>query len=126
MLVQLKNAQARGYAEAVLPFSKIKFEIAQILKNKNFVSEVEKRKKKTKKTEFDTLAIGLKYENGIGVINDIKLVSKPSRRMYAGKGDLKPIKSGYGIAVISTSKGIMAGDDAKKAGIGGEILFEIW
>jgi len=126
MLVQLKNAQARGHAEVVLPFSKIKFEIAQILKNKNFVSEVEKRKKKTKKNEFDTLAISLKYENSVGAINDIKLISKPSRRIYVGKGDLKPIKSGYGIAVISTSKGIMAGDDAKKAGIGGEIIFEIW
>ena len=72
------------------------------------------------------MAIGLKYENGAGAINDIKMISKPSRRMYVGKGELKPIKSGYGIAVISTSKGIMAGDDAKKAGIGGEILFEIW
>jgi small subunit ribosomal protein S8 len=125
MLVQLKNAQSRGYAEMVLPFSKIKFEIAQVLKNKNFVSEVEKRKKKTKKTEFDTLAVGLKYENGVGAISEIKLVSKPSRRMYAGKGELKQIKSGYGISVLSTSKGIMAGDDAKKAGVGGEVIFEI-
>lgn len=126
MLAQLKNAQARGYAEMVLPFSQMKFNIAQVLKNKNFVSEVEKRKKKTKKSEFDALAVKLKYENGVGAINDIKLVSKPSRRMYAGKRKLKSVKSGYGVSVVSTSKGIMAGDDARKAGVGGEVLFEIW
>lgn len=126
MLTQLKNAQARGHAEIILPFSKIKFDIAQILKNKNFVSEVEKRKKKTKKTEFNVLAVSLKYNEGVGVISNIKLISKPSRRMYAGKDDLKPVKSGYGIAVVSTSKGIMSGDDARKAGMGGEVLFEVW
>ncbi len=126
MLIQLKNAQARGHAEVVLPFSKIKFDIAQILKEKKFVSEVEKRKRKTKKSEFDTLAIVLKYENSIGSITGIKMVSKPSRRMYSGKGELRPIKNGYGISVVSTSKGIMTGSDAKKAGVGGEMLFEIW
>lgn len=126
MLVQLKNAQVRGYAEIVLPFSKIKFDIAKILKDKNFVSDVEKRKKKTKKSEFEVLALSLKYENGAGRIDGVKMISKPSRRMYAGKQDLKPVKNGYGISVISTPKGIMSGDDAKKAGVGGEVLFEIW
>ena len=126
MLTQIKNAQARGHAETVLPFSKIKFEIAQILKNKNFISEVEKKKKKTKKSEVGLLAIGLKYDNGTGAINGIKLISKPSRKVYAGKEKLKPVKSGYGISVVSTSKGIMAGDDARKAGVGGEVLFEVW
>ncbi|MBI2062757.1 MAG: 30S ribosomal protein S8 [Candidatus Yanofskybacteria bacterium] len=126
MLIQLKNAQARGYAEAVLPFSKIKFDIAQILKNKNFISTVEKKKKKTKKTEFDVLAIGLKYDNGVGVINEIKMVSKPSRRIYSGKKGMKKVKDGYGILIVSTSKGVMSGEDAKKAGLGGEVLFEIW
>lgn len=126
LLIQLKNAQARGHTEVVLPFSKMKFDIAQILKEKKFVSEVEKRKRKTKKSEFNTLAIILKYENGVGSITDIKMVSKPSRRMYFGKKELRPVKNGYGISVVSTSKGIMTGDDARKAEVGGEVLFEIW
>jgi small subunit ribosomal protein S8 len=126
MLSQLKNAQARGHAEVILPFSKIKFDIAEILKEKKFISEVEKRKRKTKKSEFDILAIILKYENGVGPITDMKMVSKPSRRMYSGKDKLQKVKNGYGISIISTSKGIMVGDDAKKAGVGGEVLFEIW
>ncbi|MBI2670221.1 MAG: 30S ribosomal protein S8 [Candidatus Yanofskybacteria bacterium] len=126
MLTQIKNAQARGKSEIVSPFSKIKFEIAGILKTKGFIAGVDKRKIKTKKSEFNMLAIELKYDNGVGAIKGIKLVSKPSRRMYAGKKDLKPVKNGYGISVISTSKGIMAGEDARKAELGGEVLFEVW
>jgi len=126
MLTQIKNAQARGKSEIVLPFSRIKFEIAGILKNKGFISNADKRKRKTKKSEFDMLAVELKYNDGAGAIEEIKLVSKPSRRMYAGKEDLKPVKNGYGISVVSTSKGIMTGEDARKAGLGGEVLFEVW
>ena len=126
MLTQIKNAQTRGKSEMVLPFSRIKFEIAGILKNKGFINNVDKRKRKTKKSEFDMLAVELKYKDSVGAIEGIKLISKPSRRMYAGKKDLRPVKSGYGISVVSTSKGIMAGEDARKAGLGGEILFEIW
>ena len=126
MLIQIKNAQARGKSEAVLPFSKIKFGIAGILKNKGFIGNVDKRKIKTKKSEFDTLAVELKYNDGVGAIDGIKLISKPSRRIYARKVDLKPVKNGYGISVVSTSKGIMTGEDARKTGLGGEVLFEIW
>jgi len=126
MLTQIRNAQARGYAETVLPYSKIKFEVAQILKNKGFIAEAEKKKRKTKKSEFNILAIGLKYNNGVSAVGGVKMVSRPSRRVYAGKEELKPIMSGFGISIVSTPKGIMTGDDAKKAGVGGEILFEIW
>lgn len=126
MLTQLKNAQARGQSEVVMPFSKIKFSIALILQEKGFVDVVEKKKKKTKKSEFDTLSIKLKYNDGVGAIDDVKLISKPSRKVYAGKDELKTVKSGYGISVISTSKGVMSGENAKKAGLGGEVLFEIW
>jgi len=121
MLVQLKNAQQAGREDVVVPFSKMKLEIAKVLKDKGFVAEVEKKTQKGKKVEHNILSI--KLNGGIGGIN---LVSKPSRKMYAGKSDLKLVRSGFGIAVVSTSKGIMAGEDAKKAGIGGEVLFEIW
>ena len=126
MLTQISNAQARGHADALVPFSKIKYGIAEILKKRGFVDEVAKKKKKIQKSELDFIEIRLKYTDGAGAISGFKMVSKPSRRMYAGKKELKPVKQGYGISVVSTPKGVMAGDEARKAGVGGEVLFEIW
>jgi len=126
MLTQIKNAQSRGKEEIVLPFSKMTLGIAEILKNKGFVGSVEKKIRKMKKSEINILGVELKYENGIGAIGGIKMISKPSRRVYAGKDDLKPVKNGYGISIISTSKGLMTGEEAKKTGIGGEIICEVW
>ena len=126
MLTQIKNAQSRGKEEIVLPFSKMTLGIAEILKNKGFVGSIEKKIRKMKKSEINILGVELKYENGIGAIGGIKMISKPSRRVYAGKDDLKPVKNGYGISIISTSKGLMTGEEAKKTGIGGEIICEVW
>lgn len=126
MLIQLKNAQSAGLESIAVPFSEIKLKISEILKDKGFIEDVEKKKRKAHKAEVDYLDINLKYEDGKGAINGIKLISKPSRRMYAGKNDLKQVKSGFGLSIISTPKGVMTGSDAKKAGVGGEIIFEIW
>ncbi len=104
------------------------FKIAQILKENNFVDDIENKKRKTKKSEIDYLSIRLKYgkEDGEPGMTGFKLISKPSRHMYVGAKEIKPIRSGYGIAVISTSKGIMSSKEARKQNLGGEILFEIW
>lgn len=126
MLTQIKNAQSRGREEVVLPFSKMLFGLAQILKKAGFVSGVDKNKKKSGRSELDVINIKLKYNNGAGAISNVKLISKPSRRIYAGKEDLKPVRDGYGISVVSTSRGLMTGDEARKAGIGGEVICEIW
>lgn len=126
MLTQLKNAQMRGRTEVDLPYSKMDFAVLEILKSKGFIAELDKKKKKAKKVELPYIWAKLQYKDGVGAINGLKLVSKSSRRMYAGKSELKPVKSGYGMAIISTSKGVMAGEDARKAGLGGEVLFEIW
>ncbi len=126
MLTQIKNAQSRGKEEVVLPFSKTTLGIAEILKNKGFIGSIEKKIRKMKKSEISILGVELKYESGVGAIGGIKMISKPSRRVYAGKGDLKPVKDGYGISIISTSRGLMTGDDARKARIGGEIICEVW
>jgi small subunit ribosomal protein S8 len=126
MLTQIKNAQSRGKEEVVLPFSKMTLGIAEILKNKGFVGSVEKKIRKMKKSEIGILGVELKYENGVGAISNIKLISKPSRRVYAGKDDLRPVRNGYGISIISTPKGLMTGDEARKMGIGGEIICEVW
>lgn len=124
MLIQLKNAQSAGLDNIAVPYSKIKLQIAELLKRKGFVEEVENKKRKSNKSEVPFLSIKLKPSGDS--ITGIKLISKPSRRIYAGKINLTPVKSGFGISVVSTPKGIMTGDEAKKAGTGGEVLFEIW
>lgn len=126
MLAQIRNAQAAGHESAVLPFSKIKFEIAKILRDRGFLAEVEKKKQKGLKTEFEILSLKLKYKEGKGVISGAKMVSKPSRRVYTKKNELRQIRSGYGLAIVSTPKGLTTADQARKSGVGGEILFEIW
>jgi small subunit ribosomal protein S8 len=126
MLVQIKNAQVVKKDHVLVPFSNFKFKIAQVLKESGFLKSVEKKKKKDVKSEHEYLSLELKYENNKGVITEFKIVSKPSRHMYTGVEDIKPIRSGYGIAVISTSKGVMSSKEARKQGLGGEILFEVW
>ncbi len=126
MLVQIKNAQAIGRQEVFVPFSQMKLSIASVLQREGYIAQVEKKQKKMKRAEVPILSLMLKYENGQGRINGLRLVSKPSRRMYAPKDSLQKVQNGFGISVISTSKGIMTGSEARKTGIGGEVLFEIW
>jgi len=126
MLIQIKNAQSARLENVAVPYSEIKFKIAEILAAKGFIESVEKKKRKAKKAEVAFISLKLKYNEGEDAIKGIKLISKPSRRMYAGKNDLKPVRSGYGLSVVTTPNGVMTGDDAKKAGVGGEVIFEIW
>ena len=126
MLIRIKNAQAVGKEQVSVPFSKIKLRIAQILKDRGFIGEVERRTKKGKKSEFEYISIELKYENKSPAISGFRMISKPSRHMYIGAGDIKPIRSGYGLGVISTSKGVMDSKEAKKQNLGGEMMFEVW
>ncbi len=126
MLVRIKNAQRVGHEEVVMPSSKMKFAIAQILEKTGYVSSLERRKKKTKKSEHELLAIVLKYSAGQPALSDMRMISKPSRRMYVNAKEIKPVRSGHGISIISTSKGVMSSRDAQKAGVGGEIICEIW
>ena len=122
MLIQIKNAQAVGKTEVMIPFSNLKFAIVTLLQKEGYVGNIEKKKKIAKKAEVPYLAVALKP----GAILGMRFISKPSRRMYAGKDGMKKVKSGYGISVVSTSRGIMTGAEAHKAGIGGEVIFEIW
>ncbi len=126
MLVQIKNAQAVGKTDVVIPFSNMKLAIATILQEEGFVGSVETKKSIVRKTELPFLHVALKYHDGIGAINGVRLVSKPSRRMYAHAHELQNIKSGFGISLVSTSQGVMTGTKARKLGVGGEVLFELW
>jgi small subunit ribosomal protein S8 len=126
ILTQIKNAQSRGQEEVILPFSKMAFDIVRILEDEGFVGGVEKKTRRAKKSELDILSVKLKYNEGVGAIDGVKLVSKPSRRVYAGKDGLRSAEREHGISVVSTSKGLMTGDEARKMGIGGEIICEVW
>lgn len=126
MLTRIKNAQLVKAERVVVPSSKIKFQIAMILQQSGFLADIEKKKKKAYKSEHEYLDLGLRYDNGLSAIGGIKIVSKPSRHLYTSAKDLRPVRSGHGVAVLSTSKGVMTSKEARKAGVGGEILFEIW
>lgn len=123
LLIKIKNAQAVKKEIAKSAYSKMDERILEILLSKEYISGFEKKGKGAKRV-FD---IQLKYdENNDGAIAGIKFVSKPSRKIYLGYKDIKPIKSGYGFMVISTPEGVLPGGEAKKKKVGGELLFEIW
>ena len=109
-----------------MPMSKAKFKVAEILKEAGFLTNVEKKTKKGRKSEHEYIVIQLKYKDGYEGLNGVKIISKPSRRIYIGAKDIKPVRSGHGISVLSTPKGIMSSGEAKKQNVGGELLFEVW
>lgn len=122
MLNRIRNAQAVQKESVEAPFSQIKYAIAKILEQKGLVKNVEFRGKKTKKT----IVMDLRYKDNSPVITAVKRISKPGQRVYSSAHDLKRVKGGHGIAILSTSKGLMTDRDAKKEGVGGEVLCEIW
>ena len=126
MLTRIRNAQAVRKERVFVPFSKVKMQIATILSQAGYVDTIERRKRKGPKSEHEFLDIGLKYDGILGAISGLKLVSKPSRRMYTSAKNIKPVRSGYGLSVVSTPKGIMTSRQARKENVGGEIMFEIW
>lgn len=122
MLNQIRNAKDVQKAEIVIPLSKTKFEIAEILAKENFISEV----KKVVKGKAKDMKIVLKYENGESAILGLKRVSKTGQRIYTKTDELKPVKGGYGISILSTPKGLMTNKEARKQRLGGEVLIEVW
>lgn len=123
MINRIKTAQAVSKKTIKVPFSSMKYEIAKILESKQWIGKVEKKGKKTGKV----LEIELKYyENGEGYIVDINRVSTPGQRIYAPVSRIKKVRDGAGVSIISTSKGLMTNYEARKAGLGGEILIEVY
>ena len=122
MLNKIKNAQAVGHLTVELPFSNLKYGIAEILKKQGFVEKVEKKGRKTKKT----IEIVLKYQDKNPAISGIKKISKPGQRIYADATKAYKMSGRKGFSIISTSKGIMTNKEAKKNNLGGEVICEIW
>lgn len=127
MLNRIINAQAVGHAQVQMPFSNVKFRIAQLLRTAGYLGDIERTTRTTKrKTELPYLTISLKYADGLGAISGMRIMSRPSRHLYIKASAIRPVRSGHGTAVISTSQGIMTSQEARKAKLGGEIMFEIW
>ncbi|AEE14158.1 ribosomal protein S8 [Thermodesulfobium narugense DSM 14796] len=122
MLIRLKNANNAKQDVFTLPASKEKESILQILKQENFIEDFER----IKSNPQDILKVKLKYINGKRVIRDVKKVSKPGLRIYVGKNDIPRVLGGFGLAILSTPKGIMSDRRARKEGIGGELLCMVW
>jgi len=121
-ITKLKNASLAGKKFIEVPNSKFIESVANLLKQENFIKEIVKKGKKVAKT----LEIELIYEDGKPRITDVDRVSKFSRRVYKGSKDIKPVRNGMGILVLTTPRGIVTDKRAKKENIGGEALFKIW
>ena len=118
MLTRIRNAQSVQKSSVLIPASKVKTGIANVLKNEGYITDFRDAELEGK----PALEVTLKYQQGRGVIETMKRVSRPGLRQYRGKDDLPKIQNGLGIAVVSTSKGIMTDTQAREAGQGGEIL----
>jgi len=123
MLARIKNAYLAKKKTVEIPYSKMKETIAQILVKHNFMADYQVNKQdKTKRV----LILTLKYDKEEPAISNIKRISKPSCRLYNRKEKLPYVLSGYGIGIVSTSQGIMTANEARKKGLGGEIICKVW
>ena len=127
MLTRIRNALAVRKTEVVLPYSKLKFNVAEILRTEGFVRKVEKIAKGTADNRIDQLRIVLKY---LGpkepAIAAIKRISKPGQRVYVTKDNIPVVLNNLGIAIISTSGGLLTNRQARKRGVGGEVICEVY
>lgn len=122
MINAMKTAGAAGRDSIVVSYSKIKENIASILKEEGFLKSYEKKTVKGK----PSLVMELHVEERIPKIKGLSRVSKPGKRIYKKSSEIRGVKQGYGLLILSTPKGIMTGRDAKKEKLGGEALFTIW
>jgi small subunit ribosomal protein S8 len=118
MLVRIRNAQMVGHAEVAMPASKLKASIAQVLKQEGYIEDFAVRENGAKAE----LRIGLKYYAGRPVIERLERVSKPGLRVYKGRDDIPRVMNGLGVAILSTSRGVMTDRKARADGVGGEVL----
>lgn len=129
MINRIKNAQAVFHETVEMPFSNLKYEIAQILEKEGLVKKVEKKGKTVKRT----LEIALKYQKAegsgsaqIAAISGFRRISKPGQRLYIQNKDINRVRDGHGFSIISTPKGLLTNREARKQKVGGEIMCEVW
>ena len=123
MITRFRNAQLRGLKTVIIPNSKFRKKILDVLKGEGFIGEYKVLSDSKNK---GSLQVSLKYNNGSPVIKEITRVSRPGRRIYTRADSIPKIQSGLGIAVVSTSMGVMSDNDARSKNIGGEIIFKVF
>ena len=121
-LTRIRNASMRKLDSTTLVYAKVVEAIMQIFQEKGYIESFHVVENGSKKS----IQVNLKYENNKSVINEIKRVSKPGRRVYKPSSEIKQFKNGYGTIIITTSKGVLSNDEAHRQGVGGEVLCSIW
>jgi small subunit ribosomal protein S8 len=123
LLTRIRNGARARHPRVDLPASKLKVEIARILKEEGYLANFKVVEEKGKKT----LRLFLRYTpDRQSVITDLRRVSRPGSRRYIGKADIRPVVGGMGVAIVSTPRGVMTGAAARREGVGGELLCEVW
>jgi small subunit ribosomal protein S8 len=123
MLTRIRNAQQALHKNTVMPASKMKIEIAKILQEEGYIESFEVKQS----GQWPELELGFRYgKNNERVISGIKRISKPGLRVYAKKDNMPKVLGGLGIAILSTSRGLMTNKEARKENIGGEVLAFVW
>ena len=122
MITRIRNAQLRVLNNVTIPSSKFRARILDVLKQEGYIANY----KISSDNKRESLLVDLKYSNGLPVIKEIKRVSKPGRRIYAKAGSIAKIQNGLGLAIVSTSMGIMSDNDARAKNIGGEIICRVF
>ena len=123
MITRIRNAQLRALGNVTIPSSKFRAKILDVLKQEGYISNYKLLSISKNK---ESLLVDLKYNNGLPVIKEIKRVSKPGRRIYAKADSIEKIQNGLGLAIVSTSMGIMSDNDARTKNIGGEIICRVF
>lgn len=122
-LTRIRNAMRSRHAKLDVPASKLKAEIARILKEEGYIANY----KPTEEAGMKVIRVYLKYNvNNESVIKDLKRISRPGCRVYQGKDEIRRVQNGLGIAILTTPKGVMTGRQARREGVGGELLCEVW
>ena len=123
MLTRIRNGQTRLLAKVEMPSSSLRLKILEVLKNEGFIVSYHIEKKENNKI---SLIVDLKYYEGTPVIKEIRRISKPGRRVYSRATSIPKVMNGLGLAILSTPKGVMSDNDARKNNIGGEIICRVF
>ncbi len=123
LLTKIRNAKKAKHQSVVIPTSKVKTAILQLLKNEGYIKDYSVKNLDNNKSQT---TIKLKYKNKVSSITGLRQISKPGLRIYSNAGELPKVLNGLGVAIISTSNGIMTDKNARKANMGGEVIAYIW
>ncbi|HMU90762.1 MAG: 30S ribosomal protein S8 [Pseudomonadales bacterium] len=122
LLTRIRNAQMAGLKQVSISASKIKIDVVKVLKSEGYIADYSCASDDLK----PLLTINLKYHEGAGVISEIKRISRPGLRRYCASQDIPKVKDGLGVAILTTSRGVMTDRDARKAGVGGEVICTVF